>query len=179
MIARKTRPLSLAEFLRLPETRPYTELIDGVMEQKPVGKIRHALAQSRLLQFLMGHPATAAGMHMPELGVRFPGTSLGNLRVPDIAFYLDAGKLDPAEDYPVEPPDLAVEVRSEGQTMRSQRDRLTFLREQGTICTLLIDPETKTVEVHDGDNSWTANSASEVQLSELGGFSFRVADLFE
>ncbi|HMO53025.1 MAG TPA: Uma2 family endonuclease [Tepidiformaceae bacterium] len=173
------RPVSLEEFLRLPETEPSTELVDGVMEQKPVGKIRHARAQSRILQFLMNHPATEGGVHFAQLGIRFPRSRPGNLRVPDVAYYAEESAVETETDYPALPPDLAAEVRSQGQPLRVLRERLAFLREQGTRCTLLIDPEEQFVEVHDGPRTFTAGPADEVRLDELGGFSFRAGQLFE
>src|SRR6185312_6324921 len=132
MTTTPTRLLSLEEFLRLPETEPYTELIDGVPEQKPVGKKRHAIAQSNLVFLLRVHEATRAGRALTELGNRFPRTTLGNLRIPDFSYYLP-GNLDPYSDeaYPERPPDLAVEVRSARQGDDRLRERLAFLREQG------------------------------------------------
>jgi Uma2 family endonuclease len=174
-----SRLVSLEEFLRLPETEPYTELVDGVMEQKPVGKNRHSVAQTELVMLLRLHPATREGRAVTELGVRFPATRLGNLRVPDVAFYTDRSAVRLEEDYPGSAPDLAAEIRSPGQSLRTLRERLAFLREQGTRCTLLIDPEAQTVEVHDGARTVTASAAEEVTLDALGGFSFRVGQLFE
>ena len=52
----------------------------------------------------------------PELGFKFRRTTAGNLRVPDVSYYLPGSvKPDLDEDYPEMPPDLAAEVRSEGQ----------------------------------------------------------------
>jgi Uma2 family endonuclease len=179
MIARQTRPVSLDEFLRLPETEPYTELVDGVMEQKPVGKNNHSVAQMELAVLLRFHPATQSGRAVTELGVRFPGTRFGNLRVPDVVFYRDRSAIDLGQDYPEAAPDLAAEIRSKGQPLRVLRERLAFLREQGTLATLLIDPDAATVEVHDGAATWTASGDDEVVIQSLGGFSFRAGQLFE
>ncbi len=175
----RTSLLSLDEFLRQPETEPYTELIEGKPCQKPVGKTRHARAQGRLIRLLVLHPATSEGEAVPEQGFRFPSTTLGNLRVPDVAYYRANRRPSTEEDYPAVAPDLAAEIRSAGQGKRGQRERLAFLREQGTICTLLVDPEDRTVEVHDGERTWVAGTGDEVTLRELGGFSFRVGELFD
>jgi len=171
--------MTLDEFLALPETKPYTELIDGVPCQKPVGKVRHSRAQGSLERLLILHLATRDGTNWPELGFKFRRTSAGNLRVPDVSYYLP-GSVEPDsdEDYPEVPPDLAAEVRSQGQGLPGLRARLAFLREQGTRCTLLIDPEARTVEAHDGERSWTALADDEVVLEQLNGFSFKVDQLF-
>lgn len=175
----QTSLMTLDEFLRLPETKPYTELINGVPEQKPVGKQPHSIAQVNLAVLLRLHRATSDGRTLTEQGFRFPRTTLGNLRVPDVCFYLEVHRPDPGEDYPDLPPDLAAEVRSKGQSLLRLRDRLAFLRERGTRCTLLIDPETRTVEVHDGERIWTAGAEDDVTLGYLDGFAFKVRELFE
>ena len=173
-----SRLMTLAEFLELPETEPYTELINGELCQKPVGKNRHSAAQSNLQILLALHPATAKGKSRVELGFRFPRTSRGNLRVPDVSYYLPGYVPDPDEDYPERAPDLAAEVRSNGQSTTSQRERLAFLRSQGTRCTLLIDPEAQTVEVHDGEVTSLALGGDEVRLELLAGFSFFLNEIW-
>ena len=170
--------MSLEEFLALPETEPPTELIDGYPCQKPVGKTRHSRAQTNLILLLARSPATAGGRPWVELGFRGSKVRPGNLRVPDVAFSLPGNEPNDDEDYPGRAPDLAAEVRSEGQSIRHLEGRLAFLRELGTRCTLLIDPETKSVRVHDGEHSWLAAGDDEVVLESLGGFSFRVSELW-
>jgi len=167
--------MTLDEFLALPETEPATELIDGYPCQKPVGKLCHSRAQTNLLLLLARSSATSAGRPLVELGVRRGGA---NLRVPDISYYLPGNEPGAAADYPERAPDLAVEVRSEGQPLRILEERLAFLREQGTACTLLIDPEAQSVHVHEGDRSWAASGDDTVTLASLAGFTFAVDDLW-
>ncbi len=174
-----TKPMSLDEFLALPETEPATELIDGVPCQKPVGSEDHSQAQSNLLFLLRLHPATANGRSRVELSVRFLRTERGNLRVPDVSHYLQGHEDRSGAKYPARVPDLAAEVRSEGQSRMALRRRLQFLRGQGSTCTLLILPESHVVEVVDGERSWTATIDDTVTLINLDGFSFAVRHLFE
>ncbi len=173
-----TRVLSLDEFLALPETEPYTELIDGEPCRKPVGKKKHSRAQLNMIALLLASPATTSGSVSPELGVRFPGAALGNLRIPDVSYYLPGHEDTSDEDYPDRAPDLAVELRSKGQSLASVQRRLAFLVDQGTRCTLLIDPGAQTVAVRDGEREWLATGEEEVVLSALNGFRFGAADLF-
>lgn len=170
--------MTLDEFLAMPETEPYTELVNGVLERKPVGKWRHGVVQSNLQHLLRTHRATRRGRVIPELGFKFRRTTRGNLRVPDVSFYVRSPEHSEVDDYPERAPDLAAEVRSKGQSLQSLRERLAFLREQGTLCTLLIDPEAGTVEIHDGGRTSTATDTAEVTLDALNGFSFKVVDLF-
>jgi len=131
------------------------------------------------LELLISYGTSKGGSAGPEPGSRFPNTAAGNLRVPDLSYYLPGNiDEDDDEDYPARPPDLCVEVRSKGQSAAGQQDRLAFLREQSVGCTLLIDPEARTVEVYDRGRAWVASAKDEVVLSGLGGFTFRVGELF-
>ncbi|MBA4179511.1 MAG: hypothetical protein C0506_02885 [Anaerolinea sp.] len=169
--------LTLDDFLALPEDKPYLELIDGEVCQKPVGKKKHSRAARRIARLLEDHPATRAGEVLPELGMHWWGTARSDHRVPDVSYY--AGGRRVTEPYPDEPPDLVIEVRSEGQSTESIEARLTFLRDQGVPRTLHIDPESESVSVWERGRSWTVQRDEEVRLESLGGFSFAVSDLFD
>jgi Uma2 family endonuclease len=169
--------MSLEEFLALPEEKPSLELIDGEVCQKPMGKIRHSRPTRRIMRLLEDHPATRNGEAFGELTMPFPGSEPPNARVPD-AVYFTASRIPSGDEYPAEPPDLAIEVRSRGQTLASQQARLAFLRERGVPATLLIDPEEHRVYLHDGPKASTAGVGDTVTIDTLGGFSFRVDDLF-
>lgn len=43
-----TQPLTLEEFLKLPETKPASEYINGEIIQKPMPKGRHSRLQGKL-----------------------------------------------------------------------------------------------------------------------------------
>jgi Uma2 family endonuclease len=169
--------MSLEEFLALPEEKPSLELIDGEVCQKPMGKIRHSRPTRRIMRLLEDHPATRNGEAFGELTLAFPGSEPPNARVPD-AVYFAAAHIPTGDEYPTAPPDLAIEVRSKGQTLASQQSRLEFLRERGVPATLLIDPEERHVCLHDGAKTSTAGPGDTLTIDSLGGFSFRVDDLF-
>src|SRR5437773_1864999 len=107
----KTGLMSLEEFLALPEEKPSLELIDGEVCQKPMGKIRHSRPTRRIMRLLEDHPATRSGEVFGELTLPFPGRLPPNARVPD-AVYFSASRIPKGDEYPSEPPDLAIEVRS-------------------------------------------------------------------
>jgi Uma2 family endonuclease len=169
--------LTLEDFLALPEEKPALELIDGEVCRKPVPKESHSYAQLGIIKALLTDPHTAPGHIRPELGISFPSELAGNHRVPDVVYFLPDRR--PSHPYPLLAPDLAVEIRSEGQGLDLVRKRLSFLRERGTRCTLLVDPATRTVEVHDDGRTWIAHEGERVTLSGLDGFSFLVDGLFE
>lgn len=176
-MATATRLLTLEEFLALPEEKPALELIEGEVCQKPVAKEAHSYAQLGIIRALLLDEQTARGHIRPELGISFPAGLRDNHRVPDVVYYRPERR--PPHPYPTEAPDLAVEVRSEGQGMERVRARLAFLRERGTGSTLLVDPQRRLVEVHDGDRSWTAHNGETVTLEQLDAFTFAVGDLFD
>lgn len=167
------RGLSVSEFLALPETKPASELIDGEVVQKPVARLKHNRPIRNLIRILDQHPPAASGDWLTEQGINFPG----NHRVPDLVWFA-AGRLSGIESYPDFAPDLAVEVRSEGQSLRQQRERLQYLRDQGTTVTLLIDPETRSIEVHERGVESVALPGGTVALASLGGLTFEVASVF-
>ena len=97
--------------------------------------------------------------------------------MPDLAYFRAGREL--SKPYPSDPPDLAVEIRSEGETVAQQQARLAFLRAQGTGCTILVDPITRTVHLHDHGREGAAKPGETVTLDGLDGFTFAVAKLFE
>jgi Uma2 family endonuclease len=168
----------LDEFMSWPEDSPALELIDGVPEQKPVPSLPHSRAAKRLGQLLDSHPATHKGEWLLEVGKSYH-TPLGNHRVPDLSFYSEHRLPRRDEIYPEAAADLAAEVKSKGQGNESQLARLRFLRSQGVKVGLLIDPERETVTVLDDEGERRFNGNNEITLPELGGFTFRVSQLFE
>ena len=172
--------MSLEDFLQRPEEKPANELIDGEVCQKAMPKTPHSFSSMKCIRFLERDPKTANGMPLNELGFNFPDALRANHRVPDLSYYRP-GRPVPHSPYPLETemPDLIVEIRSEGQTRASQAARLLFLRKHGVPCTLLIDPEQRTVTVHELGAEWTAAAGEIVTLATLDGFSFPVAELFD
>lgn len=49
MVQSPSKSLTLEEFLKLPETKPASEYIDGKMIQKPMPKARHSRLQCKLI----------------------------------------------------------------------------------------------------------------------------------
>lgn len=179
-LAPQSRLVSLEEFLSWPEESPALELIDGVVEQKPVGNFDHAAAVENLYRALMAHSATAEGRAMSELGKSYAAGRQANHRVPDLSYFLSRDiPLDPRR-YPAVPPDLAAEVRSPGQSRAALESRLQFLLDHGTKVGLLVDPSRKTVTVFEaGEDPRTYTADDELALDALNGFSLKVSTLFE
>jgi Uma2 family endonuclease len=49
MVQTPTKPITLEEFLKLPETEPASEYIDGQIIQKPMPQGKHSVIQGELV----------------------------------------------------------------------------------------------------------------------------------
>jgi Uma2 family endonuclease len=175
------RPLSLEEFLRLPEEEPPLEYCDGEVTQKVSPMQRHSVLQAALLERL----TQAAGpdrtvLVLPELRVTFAGSS----RVPDIAVFVrarvevdDSGEV---VDRVAEPPDIAVEIVSPGQSATALVRRCVWYVANGVRVALLIDPEDRSVLVfRDGRSLLALRGTDMIEVSEiLAAFRLTVDELF-
>ena len=179
MAVSQARLVTVEEFLSLeePEDGRGRELIDGVIEEKPVPKLKHSRAATRLARILDTHPATRDGEAFSELGKTYR-TSRPNHRVPDVSYFVAGRVPSMSLDYPEESADLVVEVRSPGQSRRLLLERLRFLLANGARVALLVDPEEETVTVIEGEAEHTYFGDDDVRLAALEGFQFRADSLF-
>jgi Uma2 family endonuclease len=76
-----TQPLTLEEFLKLPETKPASEFINGEIVQKPTPQGEHSLLQGELCEAInrVAKPQKIA-IAFPELRCTFGGDAV----VPDV-----------------------------------------------------------------------------------------------
>jgi Uma2 family endonuclease len=181
--SRLQTPLTLEEFLRLPEIdeKPYLEFINGKVEAKVSPQTKHSRIQSQLLRSLEDAAEIGlVGLPFPELRCTFAGRSL----VPDIAFLLHEHiELDPNGEYRDEmlrPPDIHIEIVSPGQSVRKNRDRILFSIAHGCSLGWLIDPERKQVEVHrPGRKAETLTGDGHIDGSPvIPGYRVAVSELF-
>jgi Uma2 family endonuclease len=84
MTVAKPASLTLEEFLKLPETKPASEYIDGAVIQKPISKTRHSRLQGKLIDAINEvAEAKQIAYAFPELRCTFGGRSI----IPDIAVF--------------------------------------------------------------------------------------------
>jgi Uma2 family endonuclease len=142
------QPLTLDEFLELPERKPALEFADGVVTRKMAPKARHSRLQGKLVEWfnVFAEPRRLAAA-FPELRTTFAGASV----VPDVAVYCwdriprDAtGEL--ADDCR-QPPDIAIEIVSPRQSVTSLVRRCLWYVEHGVRLTLLVDPNDRSILV--------------------------------
>lgn len=84
MVQTPAKSLTLEEFLRLPETQPASEYIDGRIIQKPMPQGKHSTVQRDLTGKVDGtlRPDRVARAY-PELRCTFDGRSI----VPDVSVF--------------------------------------------------------------------------------------------
>ncbi|MEL6604185.1 MAG: Uma2 family endonuclease [Cyanobacteria bacterium J06614_10] len=183
MVRTTTKQITLADFLRLPETKPASEFINGQIIQKPMPQGKHSILQGKLVdkinQLLSPDKLAYA---FPELRCTFGDRSV----VPDISVYI-------WESVPVDtdgeianqfgkPPNWMIEILSPGQSSIRVTSKILFCLEHGTVMGWLIDPAEKIVIVYQQDRAPIAVEMSE-QLLPVPSFAQRlhipVNELFE
>lgn len=150
MIATIEKPkyLSLEDFLKLPETKPTSEFINGEISQKPMQKGKHSTLQIELASAINQQTKTQKLAYaLPELRCNFADRSI----VPDIAVIR-------WENLPKDPdgeiadqfnrfPDWIIEIMSPDQSVTLVIEKIIFCVQNGTELGWLIDPSAKSVTV--------------------------------
>jgi Uma2 family endonuclease len=138
--------MTLKEFLKLPETKPASEFIEGRVEQKPMPQGKHSRLQLKFCDAVNAVAEEARiAMALPELRCTFGGRSI----VPDAAVFAwgripfdPAGEIDNVFN---QPPDWTVEILSpEQKTTKVIRNILHCLK-HGSQLGWLIDPEERVI----------------------------------
>ena len=139
--------LTLEEFTAIPDFDELRlELIDGELVEKPLPTWEHGRAAGEL------YVATRAyGSGAVEPRAMIPETARGEASspVPDFAFYVDNPPAD--GKWMVDPPTVAAEVLSPGQTHRQMRKKVDLLLRFGVKSVWVIDLEDQTFELYEGE----------------------------
>ncbi|MEO1148134.1 MAG: Uma2 family endonuclease [Cyanobacteria bacterium J06638_22] len=148
MVQIPERTLTLAEFLRRPETKPATEYIDGQLIQKPMPQGKHSKLQGKLTAEINALTETEQiALALPELRCTFGDRST----VPDIAiFRWERLPLDEDGDIAnhfYEPPDWTIEILSPEQNQSRVTANILHCLKFGCQMGWLIDPNIKSVLV--------------------------------
>jgi|SRR5919202_3496661 Uma2 family endonuclease len=138
--------LSLADFLKLPETKPASEYIDGQIYQKPMPKGKHSRLQTRLsAEINRVSESQRSVCAFTELRCTFGGRSL----VPDITVFswqripLDAnGEIEDTFEIA---PDWTIEILSPEQSSTRVINNILLCLNHGTELGWFIDPQERLV----------------------------------
>jgi Uma2 family endonuclease len=149
MVQTPSKILTLAEFLRLPETKPAGEYIDGQIIQKPMPQGKHSAIQGELVTAINRVvKSERVARAFPKLRSTFGGRST----VPDVAVFLwdrvprdESGEI--ANTFPVAP-DWTIEILSPDQSQTKVTKNILHCLRHGTQMGWLIDPDEQTVFVY-------------------------------
>ncbi len=168
--------LTVEEYLALPEEKPYLEYVCGEAIAKPMPDRNHSRLAHKLSMFLGLYEATGGGETFVEGRSEFVDLDDPRYLLPDVSYYApgrDAG------DRLMTPPSLAIEIRSEGQTLRSLRDKCRYYRAHGVDAAWLIDPTTRTAEIFDVSNDGTViGEDGALSGAAVPGFAVTLRELF-
>lgn len=153
MVQTPTQAITLDEFLKLPETKPASEFIDGQIIQKPMPQGKHSAVQLDLgahinLTLKSQHIARA----YTELRCTFGKRSI----VPDVAvFTWERIPRDPTGEVSNTfeiAPDWTIEILSPDQSQTKVVRNLLHCLTHGTQMGWLIDPDEKLIFVYFADS---------------------------
>ena len=141
--------LTLEQFLKLPETKPASEYIDGQMIQKPIPQGKHSTIQEELTSAInTAVKRQKIARAFPELRCTFGGRSI----VPDITVFTwnripvdENGEI--ANVFSLAP-DWTIEILSPDQSHTKVTKNILHCLKNGTQMGWLIDPSEKSVFVH-------------------------------
>lgn len=149
MIQTPSKSLTLEEFLKLPETKPAIEYIDGQISQKPMPQGEHSTIQGELTTAIntVLKPRKVARA-FPELRC----TSAGRSTVPDIAVFT-WNRIPRKENGGVAnvfeiAPDWTIEILSPNQSQTKVTKNILHCLKHNTQMGWLIDPLEQSVFVY-------------------------------
>lgn len=146
MVKTFSKSLTLEEFLKLPETKPASEYINGEVVQKPMPKSRHSRLQGKFttkINHITEEKQIAYAF--PELRCTFEGRSI----VPDVAI-LRWNKIElHQEEEPLDnvavAPHWTIEILSPEQSSNKVTGNILHCLSHGCQLEWLVDPDDKSI----------------------------------
>jgi Uma2 family endonuclease len=146
MLETTARKITLEEFLKLPETKPASEYIEGEISQKPMPQGKHSRLQGKLVSSIENlvteRPVALA---FPELRCTFGGRSL----VPDVVVLrwesISRDEKGEIANTFAKSPDWAIEILSPEQNQTKVIKNILHCLQHGSSLGWLIDPEERSV----------------------------------
>jgi Uma2 family endonuclease len=177
------RRISAEEYLTGPETVMRRELVWGVLHEPPSPFRAHQGVVTRATLLLGNHvlDEKSGRVYVAPLDVVFDRPNALVLQ-PDVMFVSHARR-EILHDFIEGPPDLVVEVISEGSRNYDRISKLAWYREYKVLEYWVIDPEAREIEVIRLDAEpplrHTYRDAELIQSAVLPGFARTSADFFE
>lgn len=149
MVQLSTKTITLEEFLKLPETKPSLEYINGQIIQKPMPQGKHSKLQGKLVTAINEVvEEQQIALAFPELRCTFGGRSI----VPDVVMFaweripLDENG-DVANVFEAHP-DWTIEILSPDQSQTKVTGNILHCLKYGSRLGWLIDPDERSVLVY-------------------------------
>jgi Uma2 family endonuclease len=178
----RNRTITLDEFLKLPETKPASEFINGQITQKLMPQGEHSRLQIKLCtsinQVAETHKIAYA---FPELRCTFGGDTI----VPDIAVFrweripkTASGKI--SNRFEIHP-DWVIEILSPDQQQKKVLSKLLHCSRNGTELGWLMNPEEESIlavfpgqkiELYEGDDKLPIIDGINLELTVIEVFSW-------
>ncbi|MFH7031019.1 MAG: Uma2 family endonuclease [Heteroscytonema crispum UTEX LB 1556] len=149
MVRTPAKGITLEEFLKLPETEPASEYIDGQIIQKPMAQGKHSTIQGELVTTInAGVKRQKIARAFPELRCTFGGRSI----VPDVAVFtwdrIPRDENGEIANVFQTAPDWTIEILSPDQSVTKVTKNILHCLGFETQMGWLIDPEEQTVIVY-------------------------------
>jgi Uma2 family endonuclease len=180
MVQAPKKTITLEEFLKLPETKPASEYINGQIIQKPMPQGKHSTIQGELVTAINAvvKPQRIA-LAFPELRCTFGGRSI----VPDVAvFAWERIPLDQNGEIAnvfAAAPDWTIEILSPDQSQTKVTGNILHCLKYGSSLGWLIDPDERVVLVYPlKQQPELLTQADLLPVPELVILQLTVADLF-
>jgi Uma2 family endonuclease len=147
-----TPKLTLQEFLDLPESEPYCELIDGAAIPQVSPKRFHCGVQKAFL-FLLDPWTENRGFFYQEWSVIMTRQGQDWVPIPDLLYVsYDRLAADWPEDGPCPvAPELVIEIISPGQTFGEMVEKATDYLSAGVLRVWVVDPKAQSITVFNSD----------------------------
>ncbi|MCT7968707.1 Uma2 family endonuclease [Laspinema sp. D1] len=173
--------ITLEDFLQLPETKPASDYINGVIYQKPMPQTEHSRIQTRLSAVInqVGEPQNLSSA-FTELRCTFGGASI----VPDIVVFewkniprKANGRLDNRVTIA---PDWTMEILSPEQSANRVIRKIMLCLNHGTKLGWLVDPEDESVLIFKPNQNPELKTGDDVlpALTVLTDWQLSAQDLF-
>ncbi|MBF2028241.1 MAG: Uma2 family endonuclease [Oscillatoriales cyanobacterium C42_A2020_001] len=149
MVQSPSKPITLEEFLDLPETEPASEYVDGQIIQKPMPQGKHSTIQT---EFSTTVNVALKPRQVARAFVELRCTFGGRSTVPDVSVF--AWERIPrdlngevANTFLVTP-DWTIEILSPDQSQTKVTKNILYCLNHGTQMGWLIDPDEQTIFVY-------------------------------
>jgi Uma2 family endonuclease len=148
MIQTPTKLSTLEDFLKLPETEPGSEYIDGQIIQKPMPQGKHSSIQTEIATVInINLRSKRIARAFSELRCTFGGRSI----IPDVAVFtwprISRDTNGEIANVFQSAPDWTIEILSPDQSQTKVTKNILHCLNHGTETGWLIDPDEKTVFV--------------------------------